>query len=73
VEAIDETSAIFVDNSGGSQRLNIRAKGDYNGDGIEDMLLSTSNTVEGGSYHSVDYFILTRLSSEAPFTLLKQW
>jgi hypothetical protein len=73
VEAIDETSAIFVDNSGGSQRLNIRAKGDYNGDGIEDMLLSTSNTVEGGSYHSVDYFILTRLSSEASFTLLKQW
>jgi hypothetical protein len=53
--------------------LILRAKGDYNGDGIEDMLLSTSNTVEGGSYHSVDYFILTRLSSEASFTLLKQW
>jgi hypothetical protein len=73
VEAIDETSAIFVDDSGGVQRLNIRAKGDYNGDGNEDMLLSTSNTVEGGSYHSVDYFILTRLSSGVPFTLLKQW
>ncbi|MEE1675023.1 hypothetical protein SNR37_000345 [Agarivorans aestuarii] len=66
-------SAIFYDDTGGKQELWLRAKGDYNDDGIEDALFTMSNTVEGGSYHSVHYYVLTRLSPDAPYTLLKQW
>jgi hypothetical protein len=73
VEKLNNEQAIFVDSTGGKQKITLMAKGDYNGDGIEDVLFYMENSVEGGSYSSVYAYVLTRLSSDVPFTLLKQW
>ncbi|MDO6764915.1 hypothetical protein [Agarivorans sp. 1_MG-2023] len=72
VEELNEEQAIFY-SEGSIQKLTLMAKGDYNGDGIEDLLLYMENSVEGGSYSSVHAYVLTRLSESAPYTLLKQW
>jgi hypothetical protein len=73
VEKLNNEQAIFVDSTGGKQKITLMAKGDYNGDGIEDVLFYMENSVEGGSYSSVYAYVLTRLSSGVPFTLLNQW
>ena len=72
IEQLDEYQVIYYDNSGGIQKLALVAKGDYNQDGIEDVILYMENSVEGGSYSTDDAFIITRLSAQAPYTLLKQ-
>lgn len=72
VETLNQDQAIYYDNTGGIQKLTLMAKGDFNQDGIEDVVLYMENTVEGGSYNSTYGYILTRLSSNAPYTLLKQ-
>ena len=72
VTSHSKTKSTFYDNSGGIQRLSLMAKGDYNGDGIEDRLLFMENSVEGGSYSSTNAYIITRVSPGAPITLLKE-
>ena len=39
MESLNKDQAIYYDNSGGIQKLTVMAKGDYNNDGIEDMVL----------------------------------
>ena len=73
VEPVNEGQAMYYDNSGGIQRLTIMAKGDYNQDGIEDMVLYMENSVEGGDYYSSYSYIVTRLAADAPYTLIKQF
>lgn len=73
VEPLNKKQAIYYDNSGGIQKLTVMAKGDYNNDGIEDMVLDMSNSVEGGSYGSTYGYVVTRLVADAPYTLLKQF
>ncbi len=73
VELVNDDQAIYYDNSGGIQRLTIMAKGDYNQDGIEDMVLHMANAVERGSYSSSYSYIVTRLTADAPYTLIKQF
>jgi len=72
IEKRDEEQVIYYDNSGGMQSLSIVAKGDYNQDGIEDVIFSMENSVIEGSYSATEAYIITRLSIEAPYTLLKQ-
>ena len=73
VEPVNDDQAIYYDNSGGIQRLTIMAKGDYNQDGIEDIVLHLANAVERGSYSSSYSYIVTRLAADAPYTLIKQF
>lgn len=73
MESVTDEQAVYYDNSGGIQRLTIMAKGDYNNDGIEDMILHMANAVEGGSYSSSYSYIITRLTANAPYTLIKQF
>jgi len=73
VEPINDDQAIYYDNSGGIQRLTIMAKGDYNQDGIEDIVLHMANAVERGSYSSSYGYVVTRLAADAPYTLIKQF
>ncbi|MBH0059394.1 hypothetical protein I6F65_20865 [Pseudoalteromonas sp. SWXJZ94C] len=73
VEPVNDDQAIYYDNSGGIQRLTIMAKGDYNQDGIEDIVLHMANAVERGSYSSSYGYVLTRLTADAPYTLIKQF
>lgn len=45
---------------GAEQRVRLVGRGDFDGDGIEDMLLSSSDAAIGGSYRAVRMFVLTR-------------
>ena len=62
----------YYDYSGSIQRLTLMAKGDYNGDGVEDQLLYMENSVEGGSYSSAKAYLITRMTADAPIKLLKE-
>jgi len=73
VEVLNKDQAIYYDNAGGIQSLTVMAKGDYNNDGIEDMVLYMFNGVEGGSYTSTHGYVVTRLAADAPYTLIKQF
>ncbi len=72
VEPVNDMQAIYYDSTGGIQRLTLMAKGDYNGDGIEDRLLFMENSVEGGSYSTEYVYIITRTAADGPITLLKE-
>ncbi|ATG79574.1 MULTISPECIES: hypothetical protein [unclassified Pseudoalteromonas] len=73
VQSLNKDQAIYYDNSGGIQKLTVMAKGDYNNDGIEDMVLYMDNSVEEGSYGSTYGYVVTRLAADAPYTLIKQF
>lgn len=62
----------FYDSSGGIHTLSIIAKGDFNNDGIEDVVISKFNTVKGGSYASSHGYVLTRLTSDGRYKLIKE-
>ena len=49
------------------------AKGDYNADGIEDIVIEKENGVLSGSYSSSHGYVLTRMSEQALFTVLAKW
>lgn len=68
----NDMQSTFYDHSGGIQRLSLMAKGDYNGDGIEDQLFYMESSVEGGSYSSAKAYIITRMTPDAPVKLLKE-
>lgn len=55
----------------GSQELELVAKGDFNADGIEDMLLTSRDSVEGGTYSATRLFVLTKLSKDVAIELLE--
>lgn len=71
IDINNSEQSIYHDDSGGIQTVTLMARGDYNGDHIEDVLLFFDNNVEGGSYQSQDAFILTRTAPDAPLALLK--
>ncbi len=58
---------------GGSEELQLVAKGDFNHDGIEDMLIQINDAVEGGSYSATRLFLLTRLTEHGKIKLLQEW
>ncbi len=60
-------------NEGGSERLQLLAKGDFNQDGIEDMLIQINDAVEGGTYSATRLFLLTRLKPNGKIKLLNEW
>lgn len=47
------------------------ARADFNGDGIEDMLVFTGGRAEGGTLGYSDYFILTRTGPSGPLKLIE--
>lgn len=58
---------------GGAQELALVAKNDFNGDGIEDMLITSRDSVEGGSYSAIRLFLLTRVSAANAITVLREY
>jgi len=72
VDPVNDMQSIYYDNTGGIQRLTLMAKGDYNGDGIEDWLLFMENSVEEGSYSTEYVYIITRTKADGPIILLKE-
>ncbi|HHF3129679.1 TPA: hypothetical protein ACPJ1T_000169 [Vibrio diabolicus] len=53
--------------------LPLPQKGDYNADGIEDIVIEKENSVLSGSYSSSHGYVLTRMSEQALFTVLAEW
>lgn len=63
---------IYHDSTGGRQQVQLVARGDFNADGIEDVLLSSHNTVEGGTYAAMQMFVLTRRQPGGDFELVRE-
>lgn len=73
VEELGSWHAIYHDDSGGVQELSLVAKADFNGDGIEDMLVTSDDSVVGGSYEATRLFMLTKYSEAGDVVLLKEY
>lgn len=72
VTPLNHDQAIFETKTS-TQKLTVMAKGDYNKDGVEDVLVYLEDNVKGGTYSAVRAFVLTRLEGGDTFTLLHQW
>jgi hypothetical protein len=49
------------------------ARGDFDGDGVEDILIRTEGGLNGGTYEDNGVFLLTRTAPDAPLKTLKRW
>ena len=54
------------------QALSLVARGDFDGDSIEDILLASSDAAKGGSYRAVRMFLLTRRQPEGKVELIRE-
>ncbi|VAW60882.1 hypothetical protein MNBD_GAMMA08-888 [hydrothermal vent metagenome] len=72
VKDIKPDSAVFK-SEGAQQKISFIAKADFNRDGIEDLLISSKDSVIGGSYLSIRMFLITRLGLGEEFILLKAY
>ncbi|MGI9947365.1 ATPase [Vibrio hyugaensis] len=70
---VSELRAEYYDSTDGFQVITVVAKGDYNLDGIEDIVITKENSVLSGSYSSSHGYVLTRMSEQALFTVLSEW
>lgn len=60
--------------TGGTQYFSITARGDYNHDGVEDLLVGTYYTIGGGGDLSYrELFVITRTQPNGPFRILKSF
>lgn len=73
VEVQGPWHAIYHDDSGGIQELELVAKGDFNGDKTEDMLITSRDSVVGGSHKAVRLFMLTKHSETGDVVLLHEY
>lgn len=73
VKPLNQDQTIFYDDTDGQQKVTLIAKGDHNGDGVEDLLLYMENSVISGSYAAAHAFILTKKGEGKPLELLKQF
>lgn len=68
----EKVCGIYHDNSGGTQRITLVARGDFNGDGVEDLLVSSRDSVSNGSYATYRMFVLTRLNPHGKIKMIRQ-
>ncbi len=73
IQVASPVRAEYFDATDGFQVVTIVAKGDYNADGIEDIVIEKENSVLSGSYSSSHGYVLTRMSEQALFTVLAEW
>jgi len=61
IDRVDILSATVVDfyTDSGVQRVELVARGDFNGDGVEDIILTSRDSVDGGSYQHLRLFVLS--------------
>ncbi|MBN4080610.1 hypothetical protein JYT31_02995 [Beggiatoa alba] len=58
---------------GAFQELSLIARGDFNADGTEDLLLHTMDYVVGGSYVTYRLFWITKINTNSPITLIREY
>lgn len=71
-EVLGSGRARFL-HDGGVQEIALVARGDFDGSGLESLLISSLNTVEGGSYAAFKLFRVTRTAHNAPYILRKEY
>jgi len=58
---------------GAYQEVSLIARGDFNHDGIEDLLLFAQAHVVGGTYTAYRLFWITRINAKSPITLIREY
>lgn len=59
--------------AGGAQELALVAQGDFNGDAVEDALITSRDSTDNGSYSAVRLFLVTRTSATEELTVLNKY
>lgn len=67
------TNAIAVENGPERTKLEMYARGDFDHDGIEDILIRDDSSVLGGTYSDSRLFLLTRTAANAKLKILKKY
>jgi hypothetical protein len=57
----------------GRQDIELVARDDFNGDGLEDVLFTSRDHVEGGTYSAVRLFLVTRRVPDGRYELVKEY
>ena len=68
----ENRTVVVNDGTGSSQFIRVLAEGDFDHDGINDLLISSSNSLRGGSYHASHLYIVSRLKVGGPLVLRKK-
>ncbi len=58
---------------GGTQAIMVLAKGDVDGDQLEDLLIRVINASEKGSYRATHIFVITKKENEGNWLLLSEY
>jgi len=62
---------IVVTGKGFVERLILWGRGDFNSDGLEDLLVQSLDTLTEGTYRNTRLFILTRRSADRPLEVVR--
>lgn len=73
IEKQSNYSAVYVHEDKSTQRLDLVGIGDLNNDRILDVLLTSTDNVNEGSYFNIRLFALTRKSKNGSYQLIKEY
>jgi hypothetical protein len=73
LKVLATTDTITVQNGPERTQLEIYARGDFNHDGIEDILIRDDSSIVGGTYSDSRLFLLTRTTPDARLKILKKY
>lgn len=62
---------IVVTGKGFIERLILWGRGDFNGDGLEDLLVQSFDTLTEGTYRNTRLFVLTRRTADVPLSVVR--
>jgi hypothetical protein len=62
-----------IDDDGARQDVKLLARGDFDGDGLDDWLLRIDSSLEQGSYGDSRLWLVTRSRDSGPLRVLKRW
>jgi hypothetical protein len=72
MKSVRQNEALVLHDTWWRIKLQIYARGDFNSDGIEDVVIRTDEEATQGSYSGTKLFLLTRTSSSGRLQLLKR-
>ncbi len=70
---VENEHEVVVRAIGGQKIIKLLAKGDFNNDGFEDIIVQTKNSIVQGTYKSTSLFLLTRKNTNPMFELVKEY
>lgn len=69
----EEAGVLIVEGEGWRSQLEIYARGDFNEDGVEDLLLKKESIMKEGTYHSTRLLLLTRFREDVVLKVIRQF